>query len=104
MDWNTCLTRNEGVPTFECIFILIRNLFDFVIPFSAVVAVFVIIYSGIQFITSGGDKQKIESSRKSLTFAIIGLLVVGAALLVLKIISDLTGINLQQLTEKPAGN
>lgn len=49
-----------------------RFLFQIGIP----IAVIVIIYSGILFLTSGGNKEKITKARQALWYAVIGLAII----------------------------
>lgn len=53
---------------------------------AVVIALIVMIFSGIQWITSGGDKQKLASARNRLVFAIIGLVVVFLAFFIIGVI------------------
>lgn len=67
-----------------------KFLFDIAIP----IAVIVIIYAGILFLTSGGDKGKITKARDALWYAVIGLaiILIGQGFFVLiKSILDLGG-------------
>lgn len=53
---------------------------------------------GLNWITSQGDKNKIEEAKKQLTNAIIGLFIVFSIFLIIKIIGWVLGIsNLQEL-------
>lgn len=52
---------------------LIMNWF---VGFAVVLAVGFIIYSGIQFMTSAGDAEKMVAARKMLTAAIVGMVIV----------------------------
>lgn len=67
--------------------------------FAAVVAVFFIVWSGIKLVTSGGDQQKVESAKKTLTFAIGGLIFILASFLIMNFIAQFTGVS--QLAPKP---
>ena len=58
---------------------------------AVVLAVAFIIYSGIQWTMSGGDKQKIQQARLRLTFAIVGLIVVAASFFIVRIAFTLLG-------------
>ena len=49
-----------------------KFLFQIAIP----IAVIVIIYAGILFLTSGGDKEKVTTARKALWYAVIGLAII----------------------------
>ena len=44
--------------------------------FAGVVAVIVIIVGGIRYVTSNGDSGQIQSAKNTVTYAVIGLLVV----------------------------
>lgn len=46
---------------------------------TGIVAVGMIIYSGFTFITAAGDSGKIEQARKTIIYAVIGLVVIVAA-------------------------
>ncbi|KKS96230.1 MAG: hypothetical protein UV71_C0001G0104 [Microgenomates group bacterium GW2011_GWC1_43_13] len=70
-------------------------------------AVFSIITGAISIISSGGDKQALESARKKITNGIIGLVVVIAALFIIEIVAYFLGINgilnIAKLLCKPLG-
>jgi hypothetical protein len=53
-----------------------------------------LIMGGIQWIMSGGDKAAIESARKKIVWAVIGLIVTFGAYLVLNILGSFFGLNL----------
>ena len=42
---------------------------------TAIVAVVMIVFAGFKYITANGDENKISSATKTLTFAIVGLVV-----------------------------
>lgn len=53
-----------------------------------VMALAFIIYAGIQWAMSGGDKQKIQASRNRLIYSIIGLIVITISFSIVKFITD----------------
>lgn len=69
------------------------NLLDFikqglnlVIALSALVAVGVLVYSGIQYIIASGDEGKVEKATKGITYAIIGLVVCFISVLIVNFV------------------
>ncbi len=54
----------------------INNIIGWFVGFSVILAVGFIIYSGIQFMTSAGDAEKMVAARKMLTAAVIGMMIV----------------------------
>ena len=53
-----------------------------------------LVYGGVEWITSGGDKGKLESARGKITNGIIGLAVVASAWAVYRLIDYFLGIGL----------
>ena len=91
MPWDKCLEK--GVATLNCIPIVFSNILNWALAFAGVAALFLIILSGIKFITSGGDPKQVEGARKTLTYAIIGLLIILFSFFIINIISYVTGVN-----------
>lgn len=56
-----------------------------------VVAVIFLIYGGIKWILSGGDKTAVESARNHIIAAIVGLIIVVGAFFIIGLIFQLLG-------------
>ena len=56
------------------------------------------VMGGIKLITSHGDPQAAASARQTITFAVVGLLVIVGGWLVLFLLGKVLGINLLQFT------
>lgn len=59
--------------------VVINSVLSFVMVIAALLVLFYLIWGGIEWITSGGDKGKTESARNKITAAVIGLIVLAAA-------------------------
>ena len=70
----------------------ILNMFDsvasLIMPVAGLVAVIMIIYAGYMWIIAGGDAQKIELARGTLTWAIIGLIFLGLFRALINLVFD----------------
>lgn len=99
-DWNNlipgCVTP-EGVATLQCLPAVFQNIITAALVFVGIVAVFLIIFSGIKFITSSGDAKQVEGARKTLTYAIVGVLVVLLSFFIINFIADFTGVHCIQV-------
>lgn len=105
--WDACLypaegASNTGVASLSCIWIVLQNVVNASLVLAAVIAVFLIVFSGVQYITSGGDKEKVDSARKRLTFAIIGLIFIFLSFVIINFIAQFTGVDSKQLTSPPS--
>lgn len=88
-----CLTGGaRQVATLDCFPIIIMNIVTILLTLAGIVAVFMIIFSGFKFVTSGGDAKQAEGAKKTLTFAVIGLVVVMLVFVIVPAIASVTGI------------
>ena len=62
----------------------IRGLYNFMEMFMGALAVLMIIISGFRLVTSGGKDEEIAKSKRNITYAVVGLILVGVAELVVK--------------------
>lgn len=73
--------------------IIIQWGLGFVFIFAAIAALLFLIWGGISWITSGGEKEKIEAARNKIVYAIIGLVVILSSYLIINTVGSLFGIN-----------
>ena len=72
---------------------MMNGLISFVMVIAAVLVFFYLIWGGIEWITSGGDKGKTESARNKITSAVIGLIVIAASYAVLTLALNFLGFS-----------
>ncbi|MEN8253602.1 MAG: hypothetical protein ABFQ62_04475 [Patescibacteria group bacterium] len=70
---------------------LISSVLTFVMAIGALLVFMYLIWGGIDWITSGGDKTKTEGARNKITAAIIGLIILAAAWAILSIALNFLG-------------
>lgn len=71
----------------------VNPLVEWVFVFAIVVAVVFIIISGISWITSMGEPEKIQKGQKGLTASIIGLVIVFIARIIIDFVLNIIGGN-----------
>ena len=57
-----------------------------------------LLWGAIDWITAGGEQGKIESARKKMTGAIIGLAILAASVAIVELVGNLIGLDLLELT------
>lgn len=72
---------------------IIENIIKLLAPAAAVAFLIMLIWGGFQFVTSGGDPKAAGAARSTLTYAIIGIVLVVASWLILQLIGNITGVN-----------
>jgi hypothetical protein len=93
-----CKPAAGGIATisnFTCVF---SSVVTYALGFAGVVLFILLIVGGFKFITSGGDPKAVDSAKKTLTYAIAGLVVILLSFLVLVLIQTLTGVNVTNFT------
>jgi hypothetical protein len=80
------------VATLDCVFPLLINLIYWLLTFSGTIALIVIIISGIRMIVSGGEAKSVETAKKALTYALLGLLVIFMSFLIINAVAYFTHV------------
>jgi len=75
----------------------IQNIMVFFVMLAVVIALVYLLYGGIRWITSGGEKTNVEAARNHIIAAIMGLIVVFLAIFILSIILAGFGISFSSL-------
>ncbi len=83
---------------------LISNAAGVALVIAAILVFVFLVWGGIQWITSGGDKGKTEEARNRITAALVGLAIVAAAWAIVQLVSTFFGIDIFGGTKKlPTG-
>lgn len=81
---------------------LLTGVIGFILVIAALAAFIYLIWGGIQWITSGGDKAAVEAARSRIFAAIMGLFVVFATWAIMTIVGQFFGFDISNL-KLPAG-
>lgn len=76
---------------------LISGFIGAFLIFSFIVAFMYLMLGGFNWITSGGDKTKLQAARDEITNAIIGLVVVSAVWAIMTLVGGFLGIHFPNL-------
>lgn len=83
---------DSTVPTLTDLEGVFRNLVAAVIGVAGIVLFILLVIGGFKYLTAGGEPPKIESARKTLTFAILGIVLIALSFLFLRFIGVFTGV------------
>ena len=70
---------------------LLSNIIVVFYTFAAITLVFMIIWGAFDWITSGGEKEKIDAARNKIVNAIIGIIIFAVAFAILQVLGIFTG-------------
>lgn len=87
----TSLGPKGGIDTVK---IVIGNALTLMLIVAVVLSLIFIVIAAIQWITSGGDKTKVQAARSRMTWAVGGLIITFVAFAVVSAIGYFFGVNL----------
>lgn len=77
---------------------VVGNIIQILMVLAVVIAVIFLIWGGIKWILSGGDKAKVESARNTIIGGIIGLVLVFLAYFIISVVASLFGIEITNMS------
>lgn len=78
--------------------IFFGNILTVAMTLAAILVLAFLIWGGIEWITSAGDKSKAESARNRITSAIVGLVILAAATAIFLVVEQFLGIDVLTFT------
>lgn len=84
-------------PTLLGIIDILKNIISILAPLAGIALFIMLLVGGFQFVTSGGDPKAAGQARATLTYAVIGVILVVAAWLVIQAIADFTGVDVTKV-------
>ena len=69
------------------------NVIKIILGIAGITFFILLLSSGFKFITSGGDPKALEGAKKTLTYAVGGLILIVLSYLILLLIKEITGVD-----------
>lgn len=89
---------------YKCIGHLVSNIAAAGFIVAGVITFLYLVWGGIDYLTAGGDKGKIENSQKRISSAIIGLAIVASSWAIYQIILVFFGVDVDKIcSANPVG-
>jgi hypothetical protein len=88
-----CLVKNNAAPSLGCLAIIVVNIIDLAFFFLGAVTVLYFLYGAILFLFSRGENKAVGKAKSTITFAVIGFIVVASSFVIVRIILQLLGIS-----------
>ena len=77
-----------------CINTIVPPIINVLFGAAIVLALAYLLWGGLNWISSGGDKAKLQKARMKITYAIIGLIIVFFAITIINLVGNFLGITL----------
>lgn len=91
--WGDCMDEEfVDVATLQCFEPLFRNIVVSILTLSGVALFIMLVVGGFTFLLSSGDPKKLESAKHTIQYAILGMILIVASYLILRLIEVFTGV------------
>ena len=97
--WTQC-SPNQ-VATLQCLECIFKYILWIVIRAGGLVAFIVIIVGGFRYLTAGEDPKKAQAARNTITYAVLGLVLLIGIWFILKFIEIYTGVKVTEFNIIP---
>jgi hypothetical protein len=94
--WTGCV--EEEVATLECIGCVIQNLLQYAVRLGGVIAFIFLVIGGFKYLTAGGDPKKAQAARNTLTYAVVGVVLLVLIWFIMLFIKEFTGVDVTEVT------
>lgn len=81
------IIANTGLNT------LLGNSLTVVFAVAAILVLAMLIWGGVEWVLSGGDKEKVGNARKRIISSLLGLVVIALAYVILKVVGGIFGFD-----------
>lgn len=86
-----CAAGTTDTPSLACFAPIVVNIVNVAFIFLGVVAVIFLLFGSIRFIVSRGDQKAVTAAKNTITYAIIGMILVVLAFVAITIFTNFLG-------------
>ncbi len=94
VQWEDTGCVQDGAATISCIEPLFANIIYAVVSISAVILFIMLVIGGFKFMIASGDPKNLDTAKKTITYALLGLFVIVCSYLILRTLEAFTGVTL----------
>ena len=85
---------NIGIPTLKSLETVFSNILNIAVALAGIVLFVMLIIGGLGYLTSAGEPEKVKKSGATLTWAIVGFVLLIVSWFILNLLGQFTGIDL----------
>ena len=99
---NLQTAQRRGILASTSLNTVVQNAITLVFTLAGVAVLAFLILGAFQWVTSGGAKDKVDNARKTITAALVGLLLLGLAFLIVRVVGQIVGFDVLTQFQVPA--
>lgn len=83
----------DGVATIQGVSCLVANVLSVALTVIGLAGFIMLIVGSLKWLLSGGSSQNVDSAKKTMTYAVVGLIVALSSFMIINLIAQFTGVN-----------
>jgi len=87
----TGIDNQGGVATLKGLEGLFQNFVNSLLALAGIALFIMLIMGGFKYLSSSGDPKAVEAAKNTLTYAIIGMVLIALTFLILRLVENFTG-------------
>lgn len=87
-----CAPGTTDVPSLACLAPVATNVIYYLFAFLGAAAIVFLLFGAIKFVTSQGDQKALQSARGTMTYAVIGVVLILLSFTIVNIITTALGL------------
>lgn len=89
-----CISEKDpDVATLQGLQCLLANVLSVALTFLGIAGFVMIVVASLRWLFMGGNTQDVEGAKKTMTFAVLGIVVALSAFIILNLVASFTGVN-----------
>jgi hypothetical protein len=93
-DWSAEPFSEKGVAKFKALEVIFSNILNIAVVLAGLVLFVMLIVGGLGYLFSAGDPEKAQKAQGTLTWAIIGFVLLIASWFILRFLKEFSGVDL----------
>jgi TRAP-type C4-dicarboxylate transport system permease small subunit len=92
VNWASTNCLIDGVATIQCLVPMFQNVIAALLQLAGIALFIALVVGGYNYLMSGGNPKQMEQAKNTLTYAIIGVVLIVAAYLIILILGNIVGV------------
>ncbi len=96
---------NKGIPAnTTSLQTILTNAITLIFTVAAILVLAMLIWGAVEWVLSGGDKEKVANARKRVTNALIGLAIIALIFVIVRVVGQIVGFHILNNLQIPSLN
>lgn len=92
---------SQGISPETAVGTVLSSALTIIFVIAAIIVLFMLVWGAFKWITSSGDKEKLDKARGTIVSALVGLAILALAFLIVRVVGQILNIDILNLQSIP---